>query len=349
MILTEGITKSFGDVKALRGVDLTVDAGTVVGMLGPNGAGKTTAVRILTTLLRPDAGRARVAGYDVVRDAQVLRGKIGLAGQSAAVDETLTGRENLEMVGRLYHVGRAEALRRADAILERFGLTEAANRPVKTYSGGMRRRVDLGASLVGQPEVLFLDEPTTGLDPRSRLDVWDLIQGLVKEGTTLLLTTQYLDEADVLSDRIAVIDNGSVIAEGTADELKSRVGGAVVEMLVVNRDDVSTAAGETVSLGAGGAQVDKESGRITIPAGEEGPTLLTEVVRRMDAAHIAISDLSLRRPTLDDVFLALTGHTAEDDHSGDPSAGADGKRRRGRRGRGRGTEPEAAESEGVST
>jgi ABC-2 type transport system ATP-binding protein len=282
--------------------------------------------------LKPDAGKATVAGYDVVRDAVQLRSEIGLAGQYAAVDETLTGRENIELVGRLYHLPKEEARRRADEILERFGLTHAADRPVKTYSGGMRRRLDLGASLVGRARILFLDEPTSGLDPRSRLGLWDVIEELVKEGTTLLLTTQYLDEADRLSDRIAVIDDGLVIAEGTSDELKSRVGGDVVEIRITDRSRVGTATGALFGLGSGGAQVEKEAARITIPAGQDGATVVTETVRRLDAAGIQISDVALRRPTLDDVFLALTGHGAED--ADEPSADGSGPSRRGGRRRG---------------
>jgi ABC-2 type transport system ATP-binding protein len=331
VVMTEGLKKSFGNVHALAGVDLAVAAGTVTGLLGPNGAGKTTAVRILTTLLKPDAGRARVAGYDVVKDAVALRAAIGLAGQYAAVDETLTGRENLELVGRLYHLGKAEYRRRADDILERFGLTFAANRSVKTYSGGMRRRLDLGASLVGRPEVLFLDEPTTGLDPRSRLELWDLIKELVKEGTTLLLTTQYLDEADRLSDRIAVIDAGRVIAEGTSDELKARVGGEFIELIVDDRSQLAAAAGEVFSLGKGGAQVENETGRITIPVGEAvGPAVLADAIRRLDGAGVVLSDLALRRPTLDDVFLALTGKSTDEMGAED---GQEAGARRGRRAR----------------
>jgi ABC-2 type transport system ATP-binding protein len=316
-IVTEGLRRSFGKVKAVDGVDLSAPAGTVLGLLGPNGAGKTTIVRILTTLLPPDAGSASVAGYDVVRDAAALRAVIGLAGQYAAVDENLTGRENLELVGRLYHLRAAEARRRAGEMLERFELTDAAGRTVKTYSGGMRRRLDLGASLIGRPQVLFLDEPTTGLDPRSRYALWDVIRELVNDGTTLLLTTQYLEEADRLADRICVIDVGRVIAEGTTDQLKSRVGGDLLALRVTDRAAVATAAEAIAGLGSGAPQVVAESGEVSLPV-TEGAAILAEVVRRLDAAGVDISDLALRRPTLDDVFLALTGHaaeTAEDDES----------------------------------
>jgi len=307
----EGLEERFGKVEALRGVDLQVPPSTVLGLLGPNGAGKTTAVRILTTLLHPDAGRATVAGYDVVRQAEQLRHVIGLAGQNAAVDENLTGLENLEMVGRLYHIPAAEARRRGAEILERFELSDAANRTAKTYSGGMRRRLDLGASLVGNPQILFLDEPTTGLDPRSRLEMWDIIRELVKEGTTLLLTTQYLDEADQLADKIAVIDLGLVIAEGTSDELKARVGGEVLAIRVAERERAAAAAGAVLGLGPGGGNVDNNSGEINVPVGSDGTAILTEAVRRLDAEGIGLADIALRRPTLDDVFMTLTGHAAE--------------------------------------
>ncbi|MGQ0668658.1 MAG: ATP-binding cassette domain-containing protein [Actinomycetota bacterium] len=311
IIEAEGLEKRFGKVRALAGVDLAVEQGTVLGLLGPNGAGKTTTVRILTTLLHPDAGRAAVAGYDVVRDAERLRFEIGLAGQYAAVDESLTGFENLEMVGRLYHLGKAEARVRAEAVLDRFGLSDAADRSAKTYSAGMRRRLDLGASLVGRPPVLFLDEPTSGLDPRSRFGLWDIIRELVGEGTTVLLTTQYLDEADNLAHRVAVIDVGKVIAEGTPDQLKARVGGEVLELRFTDRSQVAEAAGAVLGLGPGGGQVDNEAAQITIPVGEHGPQILTEAVRRLDASGVQPSDLALRKPTLDDVFLALTGRAAE--------------------------------------
>jgi ABC-2 type transport system ATP-binding protein len=329
-VLVEGIRKHYGEVKAVDGVDLQVHASTVLGLLGPNGAGKTTMVRILTTLLTPDEGHATVAGYDVVRQAEQLRHVIGLAGQYAAVDENLTGLENLEMVGRLYHLTAAEARRRGTEILERFELSQAANRTAKTYSGGMRRRLDLGASLVGRPQVLFLDEPTTGLDPRSRLELWDVIRELVKDGTTLLLTTQYLEEADRLADRIAVIDGGKVIAEGTANQLKARVGGEVLAVRVSDRTKVPQAAGAVLGLGPGGGKVDNNTGEVTVPVGTDGTAILTEAVRRLDAEGIQIADIALRRPTLDDVFLALTGHGAEGALD-DASESKRGRRRRGAR------------------
>jgi ABC-2 type transport system ATP-binding protein len=310
-IVVEGLQKRFGKVEALRGVDLRQRPGTVLGLLGPNGAGKTTAVRILTTLLHPDAGRAAVMGLDVVRDAEQLRHVIGLAGQYAAVDENLTGLENLEMVGRLYHLPAKEARKRGEAILERFELAGAANRPAKTYSGGMRRRLDLGASLVGRPRVLFLDEPTTGLDPRSRLEMWDIIRELVSDGTTLMLTTQYLEEADRLADSIVVIDGGSVIAEGTSDELKARVGGEILSIRISDRERIGVASNALAAIGDGEANVDKETGEISIPVGNDGTGALTDAIRRLDDEKLSIADIALRKPSLDDVFLALTGHTAE--------------------------------------
>ncbi|MFN2609147.1 MAG: ATP-binding cassette domain-containing protein [Acidimicrobiales bacterium] len=321
-IEVEGLRKSFGAVNALAGIDLAVPPGTVLGLLGPNGAGKTTAVRILTTLLHPDGGRARVAGYDVVADAVALRSAIGLAGQYAAIDEHLTGRENLTLVGRLYHLPKADVARRAGELLERFDLVEAADRTAKTYSGGMRRRLDLAASLVGNPAVLFLDEPTTGLDPRSRIGLWEVIEQLVTDGTTLLLTTQYLEEADRLAHAIAVIDNGRVIAEGSSDELKSRVGGEVLDLTVAPPDAVA-AAGALAPVAAGDAQVEADTGRVSVPV-KGGGGRVADAVRLLDGAGVTIVDVALRRPTLDDVFLALTGHAAEDP-SAAPGAGVDSR------------------------
>ena len=311
-ILAEGLRKSYGKTRALDGLDLRVEEGTVMGLLGPNGAGKTTAVRILSTLLMPDAGTAEVVGLDVVRQAGELRSRIGLTGQYAAVDEYLSGRENLEMVGRLYHLPKKVARRRADELLERFDLVDAASRLAKTYSGGMRRRLDLAASLVLSPPVLFLDEPTTGLDPRSRIAMWDIIGELVSGGTTLLLTTQYLDEADRLADRIAVVDAGRVIAEGTSGELKARVGGERLEVTVARGDGLGEAARvlERHAHGDGGVRVDAERGYVgATVAGGAG--LLAAVVRDLDAAGVQVDELGLHRPTLDDVFLTLTGHAAE--------------------------------------
>jgi ABC-2 type transport system ATP-binding protein len=312
-IVVEGLTKHFGDVPALRGIDLTVSTGTVLGVLGPNGAGKTTAVRILTTLLQPDAGVAKVQGYDVVHEAAAVRRLIGLTGQATAIVDELTGRENLEMVGRLSHLSRADADRRADQLLEQFDLTDAGGRPAKTYSGGMLRRLDLAASLVAHPSVLFLDEPTTGLDPRSRLAMWDIIRGLVAGGTTLLLTTQYLDEADALANEIVVIDHGRVIAGGTSSDLKTRIGGDVIEFAVPEQRRVADAAQAVGSLGEHGADVDHDASVVSVRVGSQGSDALVEAVRRLDAAGITVTGLSLRRPSLDDVFLALTGHPAEDE------------------------------------
>jgi ABC-2 type transport system ATP-binding protein len=309
-IVVEGLRKSFGAVEALRGVDLAVQQGTVLGVLGPNGAGKTTAVRILTTLLKPDGGHAFVEGHDVVREAAAVRRVIGLAGQSTAIVDELTGAENLEMVGRLHHLPRQRARERATELLAQFDLVDASDRTAKTYSGGMLRRLDLAASLVAEPAVLFLDEPTTGLDPRSRLAMWDVIRTLVAGGTTLLLTTQYLDEADELADEIVVIDHGQVIAAGTSEELKSRIGGDVVEFAVPDGAQLAAAADAVAALGA--PTVDESSGRVSLPVGARGSEALVETVRRLDAAGVVSAGLSLRRPSLDDVFLAITGHAAED-------------------------------------
>ena len=324
-VLAEGLEKSYGKTLALDGLDLRAEEGTVLGLLGPNGAGKTTAVRILTTLLKPDAGYAEVAGLDVTRQAGELRSRIGLTGQYAAVDEYLTGRENLEMVGRLYHLPKKVARKRADDLLERFDLTGAATRLAKTYSGGMRRRLDLAASLVFSPPVLFLDEPTTGLDPRSRLAMWEIIGELVAGGTTLLLTTQYLDEADRLADRIAVVDSGRVIAEGTSDELKARVGGERIELVVSEGGDLEAAASVLARHAQFADGVRTDAGRRQAGATVEGGArLLAAVVRDLDAAGVQVDDLGLRRPTLDDVFLALTGRAAEpsgDEQKDDPEGG----------------------------
>jgi ABC-2 type transport system ATP-binding protein len=308
-ISTRGVSKSFGQVRALVGVDLDVQRGTVLGLLGPNGAGKTTFVRILTTLLKPDAGTAEVLGFDVARDAAELRQQIGLAGQYAAVDENLTGLENLTMVGRLYGMSRAQAKARGRELLERFDLAEAANRPTKTYSGGMRRRLDLAAALVAKPPVLFLDEPTTGLDPRSRLSLWEVIERLVEEGTTVLLTTQYLDEADRLADTIAVIDQGRVIAQGTSDELKDRVGG---ERLEVRLDDGADAGVAIDALAPMSDDPPTAEGNLVKLSVREHRGAIVEAVHRLSEAGVGVDDLALRRPTLDDVFLALTGHAAEE-------------------------------------
>lgn len=305
-ISVEGVGKSFGSVEALKDVSLEVEEGTVFGLLGPNGAGKTTLVRILTTLIVPDFGKASVAGFDVATQAGALRAEIGLAGQYAAVDENLTGRENLEMVGRLYHLPRKEVREQAGEILRRFQLEEAADRPVKGYSGGMRRRLDLGASLVGSPKVLFLDEPTTGLDPTSRSGMWETIENLADGGTTILLTTQYLDEADRLADEIAVIDRGGVIAQGTSEELKSSYGGERLEVRPCRKEDAEETARALASFGEGEPQIEENGAIVSLPVRKE-PGLIARVVRTLDAASIDTDDLSIRRPTLDDVFLALTG------------------------------------------
>ncbi len=308
-IVATGLEKSYGEVRALCGVDLQVPAGSVLGLLGPNGAGKTTIVRILTTLLQPDAGTARVAGLDVVEDAAALRRRIGLAGQYAAVDENLTGLENLTMVGRLYGEGRAAAKRRARELLEGFDLLDAGKRPAKTYSGGMRRRLDLAAALVAKPPVLFLDEPTTGLDPRSRLGLWATIEELVSEGTTVLLTTQYLDEADRLADSIAVIDHGRVIAEGTSNELKDRVGGERLEVQLEPGGDPERAMRALAPMSDELPVADGSAVRLALRA--RGGAIV-EAVRRLDDAGVGVDDLDLRRPTLDDVFLTLTGRSADE-------------------------------------
>jgi oleandomycin transport system ATP-binding protein len=304
-IWAQGLAKRFGATQALDGVDLAIPAGTVLGLLGPNGSGKTTTVRILATLLAPDAGRASVAGYDLARQPMAVRAAIGLTGQEAAVDPSLTGRENLELIGSLLELPRPGRRARATALLERVELAEAADRLVRTYSGGMRRRLDLAASLVGHPRVLFLDEPTTGLDPSGRLGLWAMIRALVADGTTVLLTTQYLEEADQLADRIVVLDKGRVIAEGSSDELKARAGGQVLQVRPAG-GDLDTTARVLAGLAGAAPLVDADARLVTVPAAD--PTVLTEVVRRLDAAGVAVADLALRRPSLDDVFLRLVGH-----------------------------------------
>jgi daunorubicin resistance ABC transporter ATP-binding subunit len=309
MITAEALVKSFGSTVALAGVDLTVQRGTVLGLLGRNGAGKTTLVRILATLLAPDVGSARIAGADVVRDAQTVRSRIGLAGQFAAIDEILTGRENLELVGRLYGLDRQEARARATEVLERLTLSTAADRLVLTYSGGMRRRLDLGASLVGRPLVLIMDEPTTGLDPGTRIELWKFIEDLVREGTTVLMTTQYLEEADRLADRIAVIDRGRMIATGSPDELKQRVAGDVLEVRVAGFGDLDRIVGLLSGLGSAPPVADAHGQRVTLPTNDRVATLLA-AARRIDESGIEVEDLSLRRPSLDDVFLTLTSARA---------------------------------------
>jgi ABC-2 type transport system ATP-binding protein len=309
-IIATNLTKSYKDVRALAGLSLAVPEGSVLGLLGPNGAGKTTAVRILTTLLRADSGSAVVAGIDVLAEPAEVRRKIGVSGQYAAVDENLTGFENLDMVGRLYHLGAKQSRARARELLEQFDLADAGDRPAKTYSGGMRRRLDLAGALVARPPVLFLDEPTTGLDPRSRTDLWVVISDLVCRGTTLLLTTQYLEEAERLTDNIIVIDHGTAIAEGSADELKAKVGGERLELIAADDTDVETIVITIGELGSERPSVDGR--RICLPVAT-GPKALMEAVRRLDELEVELHDVALRRPTLDDVFLALTGHAAEEE------------------------------------
>ena len=315
IIEAEGLVKVYrsrkNEVRALDGLDLTVPEGTVLGLLGPNGAGKTTTVRIVSTLLRPDEGTCTVAGYDVVREAQQLRHVIGLSGQYAAVDENLTGKENLWLFGRLYQLGSREAHTRADELLERFDLVDAATRVVKTYSGGMRRRLDLASAIIGRPRLLILDEPTTGLDPRSRLGMWEVIRGLVRDGTTVLLTTQYLEEADELANDIVVVDQGRIIAHGSADQLKRQVGGERIEVRLGRAEDVTFVEEVLARHGSGEVNVDAATRLLSVAAGG-GSEKLFGVFRELDEAGITIDDIAMRRPTLDDVFLALTGHAAEE-------------------------------------
>ena len=309
-VVVRDLVKTYGPTRALTGCSFAIPEGTVLGLLGPNGAGKTTAVRVLTTLLRPDSGSATVLGIDVLKQPDLLRRVIGLAGQYAAVDEKLTGRENLRLVGRLYHLAPAQVSARADELLERFALTGAADRLVRTYSGGMRRRLDLAASLVNAPRVLCLDEPTTGLDPRSRLALWEVIADLVRDGTTLLLTTQYLEEADRLANQIAVIDGGQVIAEGTADQLKDKVGGSVLFVRPVGQEQLARQV--LTGLNVGEVTRTESSGELLLP-GAGGVELVLRAAAALQGAGIEVTDLGLRRPTLDDVFLSLTGHSAEED------------------------------------
>lgn len=326
-VVAQGLKKRFGETEALRGVDLEIERATVLGVLGPNGAGKTTSVRILTTLLRPDAGTATIDGIDVLADPRAARARIGLTGQYAAVDERLTGFENLQLVGRFFHMTTAVAKERAAALLDRFSLADAGGRVVKGYSGGMRRRLDIAMSLIAEPSVLFLDEPTTGLDPRSRLEMWDVIDGLVADGTTLLLTTQYLDEAERLADDIVVIDHGTVIARGTATELKSRSGGDRVEVTVGPSADLDRLPDLLVDFVPDGARgvTDPLARTVTLPV-RSTDHLVPSVVRHLDAAGVDVVDVVVRRPTLDDVFLQLTGRPAEDADAADPTTPTGGSR-----------------------
>ncbi|QMU80645.1 ATP-binding cassette domain-containing protein [Streptacidiphilus sp. PB12-B1b] len=319
-IQAEGLVKTFKETKALAGVDLVARTGTVLGVLGPNGAGKTTVVRILATLLRPDSGRALVGGLDVVREAGAVRAQIGLTGQYAAVDEMLTGTENLLMIGRLLGFSRRDARARAAELLERFDLTEAGGRAAGTFSGGMRRRLDLAASLVGRPQVLFLDEPTTGLDPHSRNGLWDTVRGLVGDGVTVLLTTQYLEEADQLADDIVVVDHGRVIAEGTPEALKAQVGGQVLELRPVRPADLDAVHRQVAELAGASAEITP-NGLVSVPVRDVA--LMPAVVRRLEEAGLAVGEMSLRGSSLDEVFLTLTGHRAEPERTADLAASAD--------------------------
>lgn len=326
-VRAEGLVKTFGDVRALDGVDLTVEVGQVVALLGPNGAGKTTIVRILATLLKATEGTATVAGFDVRTQANSVRRSIGLTGQYAAVDEYLTGRENLRMFGDLYHLTPAYVKERSAELLEGFELTHAADRPVRTYSGGMRRRLDLASSLIAKPSILFLDEPTTGLDPRSRLGLWEVMKELVREGTTVLLTTQYLEEADQLANDVVVIDHGRVIAHGTSEQLKDQIGGDRLEIVVADPAQIDEAKKALSTVFSGDALIEDD--KISAPV-TGGSTVLVDAVRALDASGIPVADIALRRPTLDDVFLSLTGHAAEEEKA-DPNAPVSGRRRGGRR------------------
>ena len=327
-IKASGLAKAYGDVVALNGIDIEVEQGTVLGLLGPNGSGKTTTVRILATLLQADSGTASVGGFDVASQPDEVRSVIGLTGQYAAVDEYLTGRENLELFGRLFHLSKFDAAKRAAELLDRFDLSDAADRGIKGYSGGMRRRLDLAASLIGRPNVLFLDEPTTGLDPRSRQGMWSVIEDLIAEGTTVLLTTQYLEEADQLANRIVVLDHGNVIAKGTSNELKSQVGGDRIEIVVESAEDVYKAAIAIEEFGSAPAITEDLTKTILLPVAG-GSTAIVNIVRKLDENNISIADIALRRPTLDDVFLSLTGHVTENTEE----AAGPAKGRRGRRGR----------------
>ncbi|CAB4653454.1 unannotated protein [freshwater metagenome] len=327
-IKASGLAKAYGDVVALNGIDIEVEQGTVLGLLGPNGSGKTTTVRILATLLQADSGTASVGGFDVATQPDEVRSVIGLTGQYAAVDEYLTGRENLELFGRLFHLSKFDAAKRAAELLDRFDLSDAADRGIKGYSGGMRRRLDLAASLIGRPNVLFLDEPTTGLDPRSRQGMWEVIEDLISEGTTVLLTTQYLEEADQLANRIVVLDHGNVIAKGTSNELKSQVGGDRIEIVVESAGDVANAAALIQEFGSAPAITEDLTKTILLPVAG-GSTAIVNIVRKLDENKISIADIALRRPTLDDVFLSLTGHATENTEEVSKPA----KGRRGRKAR----------------